>query len=603
MKRTWSFISIVICMLFVLNINVSPVKSLINNRQLILLVYNSRDIYGTSVYENVLFTLQKNGFEIVTWDLNRFENLPDLTNYQIVGMTTEQLYAMNRSTFPNLKEYVANGGNLIQFIRGYTDEMADLFGMDNEFMPTDIKIRGLQFLHAFIPGSLNIHLDKENLSDDGMNYAFHESIRPIATSEDNVPVLWENSYGAGRTLFWNCTALNTKVFRGFIVASITRFMEISVRKVIGKSVIFVDDFPSSSWNAKLEPTYSELGVTDTGFYSKILLKDLEKLAFDYYLRYSTVAVFSYNNQKIPPFGFNEWDLCNAEEEGKIVNIPSKMFYYLQEHPDIFEVGLHGYNHIQLTLDQWGNESMMQQSLVAARVKWFQYSKSAPTFYVPPMNEIDEEGFKSVNLVFPEINSFCSLYESDIKLGCSREFSNDPWNQTIIDIPRCTSGYYLNSYDQLLAYSTMEAFGIWTHFLHPDDIYSNPTNYPTLPIEWIRNPDNLSWYGESTGKNGLFYRLKDVFETMQTNYPWIDYDFVSNTRKYIKEYTEDTSNPIVTQNQILFQNTTTQRYLIELPLNYKLSANEKLQILSVNRIEKKLQLFVEALEPLTVDIIP
>jgi len=603
MKSRKIFVSIILCLVFGIGLNLNVTKSSTVNHQLILLVYNSRDLYGTSVYQNVLFTLQKNGIDSISWDLNRYENLPLLSSYPIVGLVTEQLYQMNRNTVLDIKEYVNHGGKLIQFIRGYSEDMAELFGMDKEYMPTDITIRGLQFLHSFFPGSINIHLDSESLSDDGMNYAYLKSIRPIATSEDNIPVLWENSFGSGRTLFWNCTALNTKAFRGFIIASVTRFMEISVRKVIGKSVIFVDDFPSSSWNAKLEPTFSELGVTDTGFYSKVLLKDLEKLAKDFFIRYSTVAVFNYNNQKVPPFGFTDWDNCNVVEDSNSVNVPGQMFHYLLAHPDTFSVGLHGYNHIQLTKDQWESPAMMQESLASAREKWFQYSKKPPTFYVPPMNEIDEDGFKSLNQIFPEINSVGSLYESEAKLGCNREFGNDPWNPSIVSIPRETSGYYLNSYDQMLACSTMEAFGIWTHFIHPDDIYSNPTNYPTLPIEWIRNPENLSWYGNATGQNGLFYRLKDVFESMQTNFPWIEYDFVPNVRTHVKNYAEDTSCPIVTQNQIIFSNQSPIRYLIELPEAYTFSLSDSIKILTKETIDHRTKYLAEVATGTTVNIIP
>jgi hypothetical protein len=574
-----------------------------NNKQLVFLVFNSRDIYGTNVYKNVSYTLQKNGIETVSWDLNKNEHLPPLDTYPILGMVTEQLYSFNHDTVITIKDYVSKGGKLIQFIRGFSDDLSAIFDIDNKFSPTDVNIIGLQFIEDFFPGCRELTLTGEDLYDDGLNYAFSKSIRPIAVSTSNIPLLWESSYGKGKTLYWNCTALNTKAFRGFIVASVTRYLEVSARKVIGKSVMFVDDFPSSSWRAKLEPTFSELGQTDTDFYSKTLLSDLIGFNRDFALRYSTVAVFNYNNIKEQPYTFLDWDSCIVNENGVDVNVPEKMFKILLGMPDTFEVGLHGYNHVQLTLEQWVQTYFMIGALASARDKWMSYSKNPPTFYVAPMNEIDQAGFGALRSIFPEINTICTLYESDYQVGCNREFGLEPWDTTLVDIPRLTSGYYFSSYDRFLAYSTMEAFGIWTHFIHPDDIYSNPTNYPNLPIEWIRNPFNLSWYGESTGRDGLYYRFRSELESMDKNFPWIEYDFATTAHKYIADYAMDDSLPIVTDNQIIFQNNNPQRYLVEIPLNYSLGENEKLEIIWSTIQSNKKVILVEADHQLSVAILP
>lgn len=597
--------SILIITLFTILFSASPKVSnaSFKNNQFIFLVYNSRDIYGTNVYKNVLYTLERNGIESVSWDLNKNSFLPSLQGYPILGMVTEQLYSLNKDTVASIKEYVLKGGTLIQFIRGYSDELSEIFAIDNKFTPSDISIIGLQFFEDFFPGCIDLTLTGEDLYDDGLNYAFLKSIRPIAVSTSNIPLLWENRYGQGKTLYWNCTALNTKTFRGFIVASVTRYLEISVRKVIGKSVMFVDDFPSSSWRAKLEPTYSELDQTDTGFYSKTLLHDLIGFNRDFALRYSTVAVFNYNNVKDQPYTFSDWDNCIVNENGVDINVPESMFRSLQNMPQIFEIGLHGYNHVQLTLEQWVQTYFMQGALASARDKWLQYSKQPPSFYVAPMNEIDEAGFTSLRSIFPEIKTICTLYEGDFKVGCNREFGIEPWDNALVDIPRCTSGYYFSSYDRLLAYSTMESFGIWTHFIHPDDIYSNPTNYPNLPTEWIRNPNNYPWYGDSTGKNGLYYRFRDELLSMDRNFPWIEYDFATTTQHYVRNYVLDNSYPIITDNQIILNNDAPQRYLITLPIEYRISENSQLEVIwSTIQLNKKV-ILVEAKKRLSLAIIP
>lgn len=573
------------------------------NNQVVFLIYNSRDIYGTNVYKNITYTLSQNGIEAISWDLEKNSYLPTLHQYPIVGIVTEQLYNFQKSTEFAIKEYVEHGGKLIQFMRGYSDNLSQLFSIDSQFSPIDITMNGIRFLEEFSPGCSELLIDEHDFMDDGLNFAYLKPIRPIAVTLDNIPLLWETYYGRGTTLYWNCTALNTKAFRGFIVKSVTRYLEISARKVIGKSVMFVDDMPSSSWRANLEPTYSELGETDTGFYSKVLLHDLFKFNDDYAVKFSTVVVFNYNNILTQPFAFTDWDSCIVMENGKEINVPEKVFRILLSEPTVFEVGLHGYNHVQLTKPYWTDILFMQQGLASARYKWFQYASQAPTFYVPPMNEIDETGFKALRTIFPEINTLCTLYESDYEMGCNREFGIEPWNDQLIDIPRCTSGYYLTNYDRLLAYSTLEAFGIFTHFIHPDDIYSNSTNYPTLPLEWIRNPHNLPWYGEATGKNGLYYRFKQELENIESAFPWIEYDFASIVKDNIRRYAQEQSTVIVTDNRIFFNNTMPQRYLVEIPFSYHLEKVEGLEIINESVTKNKKVLLVEANTVLSALIVP
>ena len=128
--KFWLIILIIVSML----ISGKPlnVKSRNVNQQQILLLYNSRDMYGMLVYNNVLFTLQRNGIDIISWDLNKNEFLPDLRSYPLLGVTTELIDIMNRNTIYDIKEYVNIGGTLIQFIRGYTEEIGEIFNIDKK---------------------------------------------------------------------------------------------------------------------------------------------------------------------------------------------------------------------------------------------------------------------------------------------------------------------------------------------------------------------------------------------------------------------------------------------------------------------------------------
>jgi hypothetical protein len=571
-----------------------------SNQQLVFLLYNSREIYSLAVYQNVFYTLSKCGIETISWDLSRKDYVPELNNYPIVGVVSENLSDLTIETATNLKEYVYQGGRLIQFIRGYSEYLAELFSIDQKYKPTQVILNSIRFASDFIPGATQINLDKTYFTDDSFTYSFLSTIKPIALTNNGIPILWESSFGSGKTLFWNSSVLSNKAFRGFISASVSHFLPVSVRKIIGRSILFVDDFPSSSWRAKLEPTFSELGVTDTGFYSQVLLKDLIALAKEFSIHYSTVVVFNYNNIIKQPFTFFDWDNCVVPENGEKINVPEKILNQILSMPQIFEVGLHGYNHLQLTTPLWLQESAMIQSLSETRKKWLSLVKNPPEFYVPPMNEIDRSGFSALKTIFPEINTICSVYDADPELGQNRDFGFDPWDSQVIDIPRCTSGFYLNPYDRMIAYSTMEAFGIWTHFIHPDDIFSNPTNYPNFPIEWIRNQNNLPWYGESTGKNGLYYRFREDLQSMNNNFPWLDFSTIRNTRESVSIFNSEDATPVVTTQKVIFNNSQPQRYLIDLPEYISLEPNENIHVLSTSNFVNKVRILVEVNEGCSVN---
>lgn len=603
MKRLILWFCFLYTLIFFLNVPFHPVVSMSGNQQLVLLIHSSHEQYSSSVYANVLYTLQKNGFELISWDIGKYDYLPELTSFPIIGFVIEDLSELNMDTSTNLKEYVRHGGKLIQFTRGYSDSLAELFSIDRKYTPTPVKVNGLRFFEDFIPGATRINLKEEYFQDDSFVYSSLGNLQPIAVSYSGVPLLWETRYGQGITLFWNTSVLANKAFRGFIVASITRYLSVSVRKVIGKSVMFVDDFPSSSWRAKLEPTYSELGVTDTGFYSKVLLNDLVSFYNQYSLRYSTVVVFNYNNLiDKPPYTFFDWDNCNIVENGKTINVPSQILQTLKDNPEIFDVGFHGYNHIQLTLPSWYQDTFMKLSLGEARKKWLNLLAYPPTFYVPPMNEIDRVGFSSLLSIFPEIKTMCSVYDAETDLGQNREFGLDPWDSQILDIPRCTSGFYLNAYDKMIAYSTMEAFGIWTHFIHPDDIFSNPTNYPHFPIQWIRNQQNLPWYGESSGKNGLYYLFQQDLTEMNYFFPWIEYSTVTDSRQDILHFSQSTDIPILKSNRIEFTNHEVERYIIDLPEFLTLSPNDHFEVISSHTKDKKKRYLIEVKDACIVPLL-
>jgi hypothetical protein len=298
----------------------------------------------------------------------------------------------------------------------------------------------------------------------------------------------------------------------------------------------------------------------------------------YNIKYTTATVFSYNNITKPPFSFFEWDNTTLlNEDGSKINVPEQTFKILNE--EKAEVGFHGYNHIPFTLAEWHNQANMKKAVESAREKWFSLSSTAPRVYVPPMNVNDREGFDAVMDVFPEISIYASLYTGYFDEGCDREFGIEPWNERIVSIPRVTSGYNLSDYDKITALSAIESFGVWTHFLHPDDVFSTPINYPLAEPEWIRNPESLPWKGVNTGNNGLFYKFEKVVDKIESLYPWLSFKTALEAKDDILHYDDSGSSIDVYNDFINFNTFHEATYIVELPSILTLEKDENLTILS------------------------
>jgi len=575
-KITFSLITLIILTLSFVTPLDSHTK---NNLQNVLIIYSSEDPFCGDVLKNTEFVLDKNNIFYTDFDLSDNYTVPVLDNFPIVAIATESIYYLSKGPQKDLKEYVKNGGRVVQLLRGYSSETAEMFGIANTSTPSLIEpVKGIKFEANLIPGLKGLKIPPEICENVSYAVSLSGGVSIIARAFNGLPLAWKNTYGLGETIFWNVTFLSEKAYRGLIIGSITSLLPISVRRVLGFGVIYIDDIPSPSWRAKLEPIKSEYDMTDTEYYFKILLPDLLGLAKTYNLKYTTATIFSYNNLIKPPFSFFDWDNTTLlKEDGTKIVVPEETFKILKN--ERTEIGFHGYNHIPFTIAEWKSQVNMKKAVEASREKWFSISKEPPRIYVPPMNINDREGFDTVMEVFPEIEIYSSLYYGYQEEGCGREFGPEPWNKRIISIPRVTAGYILGDYEKFLAISTIEAFGIWTHFLHPDDIFSTPENYPNADPEWIRNPDSLSWRGDKKGKNGLYYKLESGIKAIKTSYPWLSFETAKNIKDDIMNYNNE-SDSIRVYNDFIELNAYKETvYVVELPLLLTLEKDENFTILS------------------------
>ncbi|MGE5703077.1 MAG: DUF2194 domain-containing protein, partial [Clostridia bacterium] len=191
-----------------------------------------------------------------------------------------------------------------------------------------------------------------------------------------------------------------------------------------------------------------------------------------------------------------------------------------------ELGIHGYNHQSLVLDQaqvdelgynaWPNQESMKAALkeVTTFIKQ-SYPKYSVKVYVPPSNVLSEEGRQALKSELPEIKMIASLYaESANNKEYTQEFSVAP--DGMLEMPRITSGYADTEITDWYIANAMTSIGVFSHFVHPDDILdsgrSKDKTWPVLSKE----------YRKMMGK---------VYQ----NYPWLRSLTASGAGEKLREY--------------------------------------------------------------------
>lgn len=495
------------------------------SEQRILLIHDSTDTYAVSAYENAVKALDYARLEFESLDFSHKEEWPDLTRFSSLLLCAEYLFNFDDRQVVAIRSYVAQGGGLAVIYRGWNVGLADLLGVpDGKDWPTFVAlpVEGLHFTTDIFPGFHGIQMSAEGVAGHEP-YEFEPGAQAqvIATSDHGRPLAWFLRFGQGRVIYWNSAVLAEKSMRGLIIQSVMCVQQISVLPIANVATIQIDDFPPAC-----EPDCDALKVPDYGdlhpvkFFHQIWLPDMTALAEDFGLTYTCLPIFDYAGVGEPPFEFDNWHAQKIEVDGATVSYKTHTAWNAARKG---ELGLHGYNHSELTLKQWPDEAAMVSALKAVVEHWKRNDLGPlPTTYVPPNNIYDAAGARAISEAIPGMEVICGLYLSgDFELGADREFGPEPWNNRLFSMPRATSGYERTAIQHFCMVSQMANMGVWTHFIHADDVYDTPGNYPQMPYH--RNPDSKPWRGSGTGQeDGLFYAFQAWMEFTRSEFPWLNF---------------------------------------------------------------------------------
>jgi len=498
-------------------VSIAPIRN-----QKVLLVHDSTDPLSQKLYPQVVRALDYAKIAHDDADLGQTLYFDDLSPYSAVAVATESIWRLGEEEALEIKEYVANGGGLAVLARAWHSALREVFGIYNRREPDIIALSsGIHFVGDLCPGLKGLNVEERYIGEFSTMVLFTlDGVKVLATSDDGqYPLVWRHRFGQGRVIYWNNDLLVNRGLQGFVVQSVMDAHSEAVMTIVNVGLFHVDDFPAPPSTRKLEPVASEYDLTVVDFYYKVWSPDMMSLAHKYGLHYLWIIPFNYSGRVEPPWDFDEWTRAKIEVNGQ--KVPFCVYMSHQVAQGEHELALHDYCHQSLRLDRWrGNTSNMVAALEAAKRRWQEDGLGPlPFSYVAPNNLYDAAGLAALHQAFPSIKVVSSMFTGAFEEGRLRDFGPEPWNENFFSIPRWTHGYFDESYTRLVALSELNMVGVWTHFVHPDDIFNTTENYPTETRP--RNPRNAPWRGDPADPDdGMFDQLDRMLAWSQEHYPWL-----------------------------------------------------------------------------------
>lgn len=476
-----------------------------------------------------------------SYDINASAPLPVLDGYSAVVIVTETLWRLPGADALRIKEYVRAGGGLAVLYRAYNRVLRETFGMYNRRDPDFVSTAAqIEFVADLFPGVKGVTIPPGSVVGDFSSLAAIplQGVRVLAQSAgDGRPLMWDWRFGDGRVIYWNNDWLSIREFRGYAIQSILSVLPVGVQASASWATIHIDDFPNAASTFPLEPIASEYGLRFVDWIVQVWLPDMEALQRKYGIPYTYLAVFNYNDLTRAPFDFAEWENARIPfDEQQILFGP---FITNRVRRGRNELGLHGYNHISLLTSDWMRQRNMEQALEAVMERWQAENYGDPPLaYIAPNNLFDVTALAALRKTIPSIHVVATNPTGDFETGGQREFGPEPWDPYFYALPRWTDGYRFTDEFRFVMTSQVAMFGVWTHFVHADDVVNIPLYYPH--DAGLRNPDTLPWRGDASGRNGLYYQFDEMLDFVTTTYPWLR--FLTTAESYQEMLAYDASRP-------------------------------------------------------------
>ncbi|MBH0164231.1 DUF2194 domain-containing protein [Fictibacillus sp. 7GRE50] len=389
-----------------------------------------------------------------------------------------------------IRNFVHAGGRLFVGLRFIHPSLNDVMGIEQVDGYQQNDLNGITFTKPFAP----IYPDVKDVDGRIPNNSLELTLQndsEVYVESEGTPILWYHSYGKGKVAYWNGTMLQGKGSRGLLLQSLSLLPPRFVSGRLEMSVFFIDDFPAPFPDGDHENITPTFDRSVGSFFKNIWWPDMKNLQDKYDLKYTHAFIGTYRaDQKM-------------KTEQLITQNQAKFLFYGRDAlQNGDELSLHGYNHQSLVTKNepiakdfgyipWENQEQMENATSEVmKMHEHLFPNYKVKTYVPPSNVMNTTGLKALKRSAPSIDTISSLYLGGTDQGSFiQEFGYDE-NAGYFHLPRVSSGYAPDLYEQFSYADALANAGILSHFIHPDDLLDPYRNrgykWPDLNVELDRH---------------------------------------------------------------------------------------------------------------------
>jgi len=440
--------------------------------QKMLVFYNEKSSQSKDILKNLEESFI---FNKINYTLADIGNIVSTDGYETFIFATDSFIGLQKSTFEAVKQATFNGKNLIFLNTSEYNPFNSISGIQKTGKVIE-KSSEIHFTHKLFPGLDQHSPSSEMVVHPIFEVALDSECKILAWSKENIPLLWERTYGKGRILYTNASFFADKITRGLMNQWISYGNDWYITPFLNAKLMHIDDFPAPIPRTINKVIQDEYQMSTRDFYKQIWWKDMLEIAKHRNLIYSGFIIIDYNNavRKEDMKEVSQITLEDLDIEGR------ELFLHGGE------IGIHGYNHNPLVFDgdidfaalsyhPWRSKEDMAAGMnqLLMYVKKMFGKKIKLYVYVPPSNILKEEGKEALVKNYPDLNVIASVFYGDSDRGAyASEIGRDKTIPKLFNFPRFSSGFYYDKDEMWSLFNAIAIYGYWTHFVHPDDVISD-----------------------------------------------------------------------------------------------------------------------------------
>ncbi|RAV13828.1 DUF2194 domain-containing protein [Paenibacillus contaminans] len=473
-------------------------KSVLSDQAPYCLVYSSESEYSRAVKGHTKKMLEYMQKQISEFDLAEEGYDPKPCSNVLVALDSWP----EKLNVNALADYVNNGGYVFFLSSTEINNQYNLLyrKLGVTSFGSTFLTKGIKLTSNVLIGENNMKMADDFIMNSSNPVELDSSVQLLAETVEGTPLIWRHSYGKGAFMVFNGTMLQEKINRGIIAGALSMLEPDMIYPIFNSKLFYIDDFPAPIPKGFSDSIYEEYQRDIPAFFKDIWWPDMLRAANNLGIKYTTGLIQTYHDDVEPPFQYPG----DEDRHGLIT-------YGREVIKSGGEIGLHGYNHQSLQMSQkvankfgynpWRSQENMVNSIKEAITF---ANRSFPSYklmsYIPPSNVLSQEGREALKEAWPDLAVIASLYGEDGE-GAAYVQEYEIAKDGVLEMPRVTSGYFERAYDHWAEANTITSLGVFSHFIHPDDVIDEERS------------GFLTW-------DELYKDFTKKLDRLQRTYPWL-----------------------------------------------------------------------------------